>query len=88
MSIDKRRADARRRAWGRGPIILRFEPLEGRALLSTTAVALPDLIGQSFQTPTNLNWGDSLDAKGVVYGVRGMAAGLDHDPRVQRSTSD
>ena len=73
MSIDKRRAAARRRAWGRGPIILRFEPLEGRALLSTTAVALPDLVGQSFQTPTSLSWGDSLDAKGVVLN-QGTAA--------------
>lgn len=73
MPIDKRRAADRRRAWGRGPVILRFEPLEGRALLSTTAVALPDLVGQSFQTPTNLAWGDSLDAKGVVLN-QGTAA--------------
>src|SRR5215213_8403423 len=34
MSNDDRRARARRRAWGRGPTILRFEPLEGRQLLS------------------------------------------------------
>ena len=34
MSSYDRRAAARRRAWGRGPIILRFEPLEGRQLLS------------------------------------------------------
>lgn len=34
MSSDQRRAKARRRAWGRGPMILRFEPLEGRQLLS------------------------------------------------------
>ena len=33
MSSHDRRAAARRRAWGRGPIILRFEPLEGRQLL-------------------------------------------------------
>ena len=36
MSSDDRRARARRRAWGRGPAILRFEPLEGRQLLSAT----------------------------------------------------
>ena len=34
MSSDDRRANARRRAWGRGPAVLRFEPLEGRQLLS------------------------------------------------------
>ena len=34
MASDDRRARARRRAWGRGPAILRFEPLEGRELLS------------------------------------------------------
>lgn len=34
MSSQHRRAAARRRAWGRGPTILRFEPLEGRQLLS------------------------------------------------------
>jgi hypothetical protein len=66
MATDKRRAAARRRAWGRGPIILRFEPLEGRALLATVTAPLPDLVGQSFQAPASLNWGDSFDAKGVI----------------------
>ncbi len=36
MPTNQRRAAARRRAWGRGPILLRFEPLESRELLSTT----------------------------------------------------
>jgi hypothetical protein len=40
-SLD-RRAAARRRAWGRGPTILRFEPLEGRQLLSTSPTQGPD----------------------------------------------
>lgn len=72
MPTDQRRAAGRRRAWGRGPIILRFEPLEDRQLLSTTTppvtapAALPDLVGQSFQTPTDLNWGGSFQAQGVV----------------------
>jgi hypothetical protein len=35
MSPNDRRASARRKAWGRGPMILRFDPLEGRQLLST-----------------------------------------------------
>ena len=34
MSSNDRRVRARRRAWGHGPMILRFEPLEGRQLLS------------------------------------------------------
>ena len=66
MTSDKRRAAGRRRAWGRGPIILRFEPLENRELLSTATPALPDLVGQSFQTPTTLTWGSSFQAQGVV----------------------
>src|SRR5436305_1273931 len=72
MPTDERRAAARRRAWGRGPIILRFEPLEGRQLLSATP--LPDLAGQSFQTPASLTWGDSFDAKGVVANVGSLPA--------------
>ena len=40
MPSQKRRAAGRRRAWGRGPIILRFESLEGRQLLATSAQAL------------------------------------------------
>ncbi len=34
MSSRDRRAAGRRRAWGRGPVILRFEPLEGRQLMT------------------------------------------------------
>jgi hypothetical protein len=42
MSSDDRRAAARRRAWGRGPAILRFEPLEGRQLLSADSPLVTD----------------------------------------------
>lgn len=68
MPTDRRRAAARRRAWGRGPMILRFEPLEGRQLLSTsgTTTPLPDLAGASFDTLHNLDWGDSFHARGSV----------------------
>jgi hypothetical protein len=69
MPTDKRRAAARRRAWGRGPIILRFEPLEDRQLLTATTPALPDLVGQSFQTPSSLNWGSTFQASGVVANI-------------------
>lgn len=64
MPTDRRRAAARRRAWGRGPIILRFEPLEGRELLSATP--LPDLAATAFDTVHNLDWGDSFHARGVI----------------------
>jgi len=65
MPTDKRRAAARRRAWGRGPFILRFEPLEGRQLLST-ANPKPDLVGATFDTLHNLDMGDSFHARGEV----------------------
>ena len=66
MPTDRRRAAGRRRAWGRGPIILRFEPLESRQLLSTTATSLPDLVPVTFTTVSNLTWGGSFDAQGTV----------------------
>ncbi|MFO0954614.1 MAG: cell adhesion protein, partial [Isosphaeraceae bacterium] len=65
MSNDARRARARRRAWGRGPMILRFEPLEDRELLAA-AVALPDVAPVAIDTVHNLAWGDSFHAKGIV----------------------
>lgn len=65
MMSNNRRAAARRRAWGRGPIILRFEPLEGRQLLA--ANALPDLVGAALNTSVQtLDWGDKFHATGVV----------------------
>lgn len=65
MLSNKRRADARRRAWGRGPIILRFEPLEGRQLLA--ASPLPDLVGSALSTSVvSLDWGDKFHTTGVV----------------------
>ena len=69
MPTDQRRAAARRRAWGRGPMILRFEPLEGRQLLSTTATAtstLPDLKPAAFSTLPNLQWGEAFHATGQI----------------------
>ena len=89
MPTDRRRSDARRRAWGRGPMILRFEPLEGRELLSTTVVstssgtttaaatsttsAAPDLVGGSFDTLHNLDWGDAFHAKGAILNQGNVA---------------
>jgi CARDB len=67
MSTDRRRAAARRRAWGRGPVILRFEALEGRQLLSTvTTIALPDLVPVAFAADPNPSWGGSFHVQGTV----------------------
>jgi CARDB len=66
MPAYDRRARARRKAWGRGPTILRFEPLEGRELLSTAAVPAPDLVATSFDTLHNMYWGDSFQAVGTI----------------------
>jgi CARDB len=63
MSSYDRRAEARRRAWGRGPMILRFEPLEGRQLLTTAA---PNLVAIQFSTVHNAGWGAQIDATGTI----------------------
>src|SRR4051794_22997971 len=73
MSSHHRRAAARRRAWGRGPIILRFEPLEGRQLLASTVVRLPDLVGASLATPQAIDWGRSFQVNGDILN-QGKAA--------------
>jgi hypothetical protein len=68
MPSNERRAAARRRAWGRGPIILRFEPLEGRQLLTLGALrSLPDMAGTSFHTSVqNADWGDQFAVSGTI----------------------
>lgn len=66
MSPNDRRAAARRRAWGRGPMILRFEPLEGRQLLAASAHPRPDLVATAFDTVHTLDWGDTFHAVGQV----------------------
>jgi len=63
MASQDRRAAARRRAWGRGPIILRFEPLEGRQLLTATG---PDLVATQFSTVHTADWGDLIEATGTI----------------------
>ena len=70
-----RRAAARRRAWGRGPMILRFEPLEGRQLMAAlpTGVALPDLVSTSFTTPQASDYNSTIEVKGAIANV-GSAA--------------
>jgi hypothetical protein len=52
MSARKSRTAERRKAWGRGPAVLRFEPLEERKLLSTTAAAAAAADASTAQTAT------------------------------------
>ncbi len=66
MSSYDRRSAGRRRAWGRGPIILRFEPLEKREVLSSTHGPLPDLVASSFVTTSNADWNDPISASGQI----------------------
>ena len=66
MSSQDRRSAGRRRAWGRGPIILKFESLEKRELLSSAGPPLPDLVGSSFVTTPNADWNQSITASGTV----------------------
>ncbi len=66
MSSQDRRSAGRRRAWGRGPIILKFESLERRELLSSAGSPLPDLVGSSFVTTPNADWNQSITASGTV----------------------
>ena len=65
MSSQDRRSAGRRRAWGRGPIILKFDSLEKRELLSTSQ-GLPDLVASSFATTTNADWNTPITASGVI----------------------
>ena len=67
MLSHDRRAAARRRAWGRGPAILRFEPLEGRQLMAASVLgASPDVLATQFNTVHAAYWGDLFHATGTV----------------------
>ncbi len=69
MPSHDRRAAARRRAWGRGPMILRFEPLEGRQLMAGVAAALPDLATTSFSSSTSGDWDGAVQVSGTVANI-------------------
>src|SRR5262249_40661598 len=67
MPSPERRATGRRRAWGRGPIILKLESLEGRALLAARAGNLPDLVNSALTVSSNVSdWGNSVEVEGRV----------------------
>ena len=63
MPTLNRRAAGRRRAWGRGPIILRFDSLEPRELL-TAPPPLADLAGSSLVTVHAADWNDTVAVQG------------------------
>ena len=67
MSSHDRRAAARRKAWGRGPTILRFEPLEGRQVMAASLIGpAADVLAIQFNTVHSAYWGDLFHASGVV----------------------
>ncbi len=72
MSSQERRAADRRRAWGRGPVILKLESLESRALLSTLS-SLPDLVGASLTTQHNADWNQAIQVEGQITNQGGSA---------------
>jgi hypothetical protein len=75
MSSHNRRAAGIRRAWGRGPIILKLEGLERRELLAASANStLPDIVNSSLVTaPTTADWGQTLEVEGRVKNQGGGA---------------
>ena len=72
MSTYDRRAAARRRAWGRGPMILRFDPLEGRQLLSASGGKV-DLLATQFSTVSQATWGHPVTVSGTIANRGGVA---------------
>ena len=66
-SLD-RRAAGRRRAWGRGPITLKLESLERRALMAAQASSpLPDLVNSSLTVSSSVSdWGGAVEVEGKV----------------------
>lgn len=87
MPAQDRRAAARRKAWGRGPMILRLESLENRRLLTgggatqAASVAKPDLVLTAFDTLHNLDHGDPFVAVGRIAnrGRVDVPAGIEID---------
>jgi hypothetical protein len=66
MPSQDRRAAGRRRAWGRGPIILRMESLEHRELL-TGKGTLPDLVNSALVSTSSVtDWGNTLQINGKI----------------------
>ena len=73
-SLD-RRAAGRRSAWGRGPINLKLESLERRALMAAHASSnLPDLVNSSLALSSSVSdWAGSLEVQGKLTNQGGSA---------------
>jgi hypothetical protein len=66
MSSYDRRAAGRRRAWGRGPIILKLESLERREVLAANGT-LPDLVNSALVTLSSVaDWNNTVEVEGKV----------------------
>jgi CARDB len=68
MPSHDRRAGGRRRAWGRGPVVLKLECLERRALMAAASGSdLPDLVNSSLAVSTSVSdWGNAVEVEGKV----------------------
>ena len=68
MPFHDRRAAGRRRAWGRGPIILKLESLERRALMAASSNStLPDLANSALTVSSSVSdWNGTLEVEGRV----------------------
>jgi hypothetical protein len=81
-----RRAAGRRRAWGRGPIILRFDSLEPRELL-TAAPPAAELAGSSLVTTHTADWNDTVGVQGTIVNQGGTAVTVPFDVALYASPS-
>jgi hypothetical protein len=86
MPTLNRRAAGRRRAWGRGPIILKFDSLEHRELL-TAAPPLADLAGSSLITIHTADWGNSVAVQGTIINQGGSMVTVPFDVSLYASPS-
>ena len=86
MPTLNRRAAGRRRAWGRGPIILRFDSLEPRELL-TAPPPLADLAGSSLVTTHAADWGDNVTVQGNIVNQGGSTVTVPFEVALYASPS-
>jgi hypothetical protein len=82
MPTLNRRAAGRRRAWGRGPVILRFDSLERRELLTAA-----DLAGSSLATVHAADWGNSVAVQGTIVNQGGTTVTIPFDVALYASPS-
>jgi subtilase family serine protease len=91
MPSHDRRAAGRRRAWGRGPIILKLESLERRELLTATATAtanstIPDLVNSSLLLSTNTaDWNGTIAVAGRIKNQGGGTTTAPFDVEIYAS---